>query len=165
MDTTNNSSENQSMQPEQSTDVDPYAPSVQKTSRPLIAGVLMLLAGALGILTGISLSTIDTSTINSIINLTQLQTIYPDVTAETIRQIYLVCGTIGIILSIFTILGGIVAVKRKLWGLALTGSILGLFTIGPMFISSILSVISLIILVLARKEFQSASTNTGRINT
>ncbi|MCX6665178.1 MAG: hypothetical protein NT038_03835 [Euryarchaeota archaeon] len=166
MDTTNNLSENQSMQPKQSTDVDPYVPLVQKTSRPLIAGVLLLLSGLLGILNGINYLTLDQSTIDSIMIYMQSMNLPMTITEETLRQIYTLCGTTFIILSIFTILGGVVSIKRKLWGLALTGSILGLFTIGyPPFSSTILAFIALIILILARKEFQSANSDTGRINT
>jgi len=65
----------------------------------------------------------------------------------------IICGTIGCILSAFPILGGIVTLKRKLRGLALVGSLVGLFLIGPVFVSSILSLIGLILIVKSKKEF------------
>jgi cobalamin synthase len=45
------------------------------------------------------------------------------------------------------------ALRRKMWALALVGSILGLFTFGFYGISSILSLVALIILAISRKEF------------
>jgi len=45
------------------------------------------------------------------------------------------------------------AVQRKSWGLALAGSILGLFTIGFVFEATVMSLIALILLAISRKEF------------
>ena len=155
METENYPPQNPSEQP---TSIDPYAPPVQKTSMPMIAGILLLLSGLLGILNGITFITIDQSTINSIITQMQSMNLPMTITEETLRQIYMTCGATFIILSIFAILGGVVAIKRKLWGLALTGSILGLFTMGPLFSSSILAFIALIIIIIKRKEFQKTKT-------
>ena len=58
------------------------------------------------------------------------------------------CLLIPIIFGILAIVGGIVACMRKLWGLALIGSILGLF--GPGFIFCL---IGLILIAISRKEF------------
>ena len=69
------------------------------------------------------------------------------------ETILLVCGLIGITFSAFALLGGIMAIQRKMWGLALVGSILGLFIIGPVFISSLLSLIALILIAITHREF------------
>lgn len=66
----------------------------------------------------------------------------------------LICGIIGITFSVFAIVGGIFAIQRRMWGLALTGSILGLFIIG-FGISSLLSLVALILLALSHREFAS----------
>ena len=50
-------------------------------------------------------------------------------------------------------MGGIVSLKRKKRGLALVGSIIGLLLIGPVFASSILSLIGLILIGKSKKEF------------
>ena len=77
-----------------------------------------------------------------------------EISIEQLQSILMACATIGVILSIFPILGGIFALKSKMWGIALVGGILGLFTIGPVFISSILSLIAIILLAMSRGEFQ-----------
>jgi len=74
--------------------------------------------------------------------------------AEKVKDFYTICGTIGCILSVFPILGGIVTLKRKMRGLALVGGLIGLFMIGPLFASSILSLIGLIFVGLSKEEFQ-----------
>jgi len=74
--------------------------------------------------------------------------------ADMIKELFVICGTVGFFLSVFAILGGIMSVRRQLWGLVLAGGILGLFTIGPVFISSILSLIAIILVAISRKEFQ-----------
>jgi uncharacterized membrane protein len=86
-----------------------------------------------------------------------LQSVIPadsPISLEQLQSILVTCGIIGCILSIFALVGGIVAVKRKAWGLAVVGGILGLFTIGPFFLASIIAVIGLILVIISRKDFQ-----------
>ena len=127
----------------------PQQPS-NKISKPLIAGILLMIAGVLALVSGISVNTMDVS----IIDMSVLQELDPTITPERIQEILVICGTIGCILAIIPILGGILALKRKLWGIALAGGIVGLFTIGPIFASSILALIGLILVATSKKEFQ-----------
>jgi len=118
-------------------------------SLPLIAGILFILAGLSGLFTWASALAIDPSMIQGLLP--------PDspITAEQLQSILMVCGAIGCILSIFTLAGGIVALKRKAWGLAVIGGILGLFVIGPLFMGSILSLIGLILVIISKNQFQA----------
>lgn len=118
------------------------------SNKPLIAGILLIIAGLLGILTWSAALALESSMIESVLP--------PDVpiTVEQLQSFLTICGIIGCIVSVFTLTGGIVALKRKAWGLAIVGSILGLFTIGPALLGSILSLIGLIFLVMSRKDFQ-----------
>ena len=129
---------------------DPFKQSSNKSSTPMIAGILLIIAGVLALLSWVSVITMATS----IIDISMLQEMDVTMTVERAREILVICGTIGCILAIFPILGGIVALKRKLWGMALAGGILGLFTIGPLFLSSILALIGIILVITSRKEFQ-----------
>jgi len=68
---------------------------------------------------------------------------------------YIIFGTIGCVLSIFPIIAGILAIKRKLWMIAFIGSIIGLFTIlTPLIESGILASIGFILVVISKKDFQ-----------
>jgi hypothetical protein len=130
---------------------------IHPSSKPLIAGIFLIIAGLLGIFTWSMALAFDPSTLDPLmlqntlpadspISLEQLQSM--------LHSILLTCGIIGCILSIFTLVGGIVAVKRKSWGLAIVGGILGLFTIGPVFLGSIIALIGLILVAISRKDFQ-----------
>jgi len=124
-----------------------------KFSKPFIAGILLLIAGALAILNWIQLYSIDTATINSIIDTSQLSDMGTTITPESLVSFIKSCAIIGFIISIFTILGGLLSLKRKLWGIALTCSIIGIASVGILFSSSLLSLIAMILLIVSRKEY------------
>jgi hypothetical protein len=126
---------------------DQTQPQQNPSMMPVLAGILLILTGLLGLLTWVSAISVDTSMIQGILPSNS------PITAEQLQSFLLVCGIIGSILSIIALAGGIVALRRKGWGLAMIGSVLGLFTIGPYFLASILALIGLIILVISRKDF------------
>ena len=67
---------------------------------------------------------------------------------------FLFIGVISIIFGIFTLLGGIMSIKKKSWGLAIAGSILGVISgILIFWVASILSLISLILIAVSKEEF------------
>ena len=125
-----------------------YPQSSQPSYLPLVGGILLILAGLLGIFTWASALALDTSMIQGVLPADS------PFTVDQLQSILTTCGIIGCVLSVFALTGGIVAVKRKAWGLALVGGILGLFTIGPMFMGSIISLIGLILIAISKKDFQ-----------
>ena len=125
-----------------------------KNSYPLIAGIMLIIAGILGIINWIQTFTLDVTTLGSLFDINQIQEIYPQITYEQILGFLQTCAIIGIIISVFPILGGLLAIKKKLYYIAVTGSIIGLFSIGIMLTSSLLSLIALILLIISKKEFQ-----------
>ena len=125
--------------------------TMTKSSKPLVAGILLIIAGVLAILYWTLISTIDLSTF---MELSQLKEFYPELTIEQIEGAFTACAIMGGIISVVTILGGILTLKRKLWAIALLGAILGLFIIGPALISSFLSLIAIILIVISKAEFQ-----------
>jgi hypothetical protein len=120
----------------------------QPSSKPLIAGILLIIAGLLGLFTWASALALDISMIQNVLPAES------PITAEQLKSFLSTCGIIGAALSILTLAGGIVAIKRKAWGLAIIGGILGLFTIGPMLLGSVISLIGLILVAISRKDFQ-----------
>ena len=123
---------------------------------PIMAGILLILAGILALVLWTMPFTIDVSTIESMMDISQYQEIDPTITPGKIKESLIICSTIECIFAVFVILGGILALKRKHWKISLTGGILGVFTIGfpPLSISTILSVVGIILIVLSKKEFQ-----------
>lgn len=143
-DSIGNLNQNQSQQP------------VNPSSKPLLAGIFLILAGLLGIFMWSMALAFDPSQLDPLL----LQNALPPDSSISLEQLQsmiqtflLTCGIIGCILSILTLAGGIVAIKRKAWGLAIVGGILGLFTIGY-FLGSIMSLIGLILVIISRKDFQ-----------
>lgn len=131
--------------------------------KPMIAGILLILAGLIGLITWVSSLLIDVNTIDPSI-LEQLQQSGIEITVEQIETFLSICATIGIILSIFPLLGGVLALKRKMWGIAIVMSIIGLFTVGPIFASSILALVGLILIAISKNEFQHKSDNEPPID-
>ena len=141
---------------EQSGMNDSFKQPSYKSSKPAIAGIMLMIVGGLSILMWLSLAAMDVSFIKNII-MPEIESMAPEyktMSAEMIKQFFVICGTIGFFLSVFAILGGIMSIRRRMWGIALAGGILGLFTIGPIFLSSILALIAIILIATSKKEFQ-----------
>ena len=115
----------------------------------LFISFIMIIAGLISIFSWIPTTTADETLISFIQERSDL-----NLSEEQIRDVFTMCGTIGIIISVFLIFGGILALKRKLWGIVVLCSIIGLFSIGILFISTGLSIIALILLILKKEEFQ-----------
>ena len=134
----------------------------KKFSKPTIAGILLIIAGIIALLLFIQIALVDESTIQSVYNATQSQLpqLNTNMTTEQLKQSFVICGTMGGVIAVLSILGGVLALKRKIWGLALVASIpqslLGLIVPGfsLLFVSGILALIGLILVAFSRREFQ-----------
>jgi hypothetical protein len=117
-------------------------PAKPQTMMPMIAGIMMIVSAIVGIAFWAYVAFIASAMVG-----------FLPVGGGAFTTIIAICGAIFIVLGIIELLGGIMALRRKMWALALVGSILGLFTFGFYGISSILSLVALIILAISRKEF------------
>jgi len=129
-------------------------PDSNKSYLPTIIGFLLIIAGMLAIINWISVFSLNIDTLGTYYDISQLQQIYPNITSEQFLGFLQTCASIGIIISFFPILGGILAIKRKMWGISIACSIIGLFSIGILFTSSLFCFIAIIILFISKKEFQ-----------
>ena len=127
--------------------------SSKKSSLPIVAGVLLIIASIFALITWIPTLYLDVGTLEDLNYIDQFQQIDPSITPEQALGFLTTCAVIGIIVSIFPLLGGILSLKRKVFGIAVACSIIGLFSIGVLFFSSILCLIALILLVISRKEY------------
>jgi len=115
-------------------------PMQERTALPVAGGALLLVAGLLGLIMWGWFMTIGSMFIG-----------VPGIPAD-VGGIFAICGGIGILFSIFPLIGGIFAIQRKMWGLAVAGGILGIFSLG-FFLGSILSLVGLILVAVSRREF------------
>ena len=105
---------------------------MEKTWKPTTAGILTIIAGALNLIAGIVVAGL----------------------GETIGLLagFWGMGAIGaplIVIEIISIIGGIFAIRRNIWGLALAGAICALFP--PPVI--VLGILAIIFVAMGKKEF------------
>jgi hypothetical protein len=105
---------------------------MEKTWKPTVAGILTIIAGALQVIFGMVFA-IGVGFGAGFIGMGWLSVIFAPL----------------IIFGIIAIVGGIYALQRKIWGLALAGAILAV--IGPWFI---LGILAIIFVALAKGEFK-----------
>lgn len=120
-----------------------------KRKIPLVAGGFMIIAFILTIVTASGFFFLDTSMIDI-----QEEQIGQEIDPGLIQTVTNACGLLILIFGVFLLMGGIFAIKRTHWGISLIGAILGIFSIGPLFLASMFSIIALILLVLSRDEFK-----------
>jgi hypothetical protein len=123
-----------------------------------VGGILSIVSGALGILSGLSvifmaffiswlISSEDAYVYNSSdIAVTELSNI--------LRAIYGSMGVFFILVGILALIGGIFAVRRKVWGLALAGAIASVMTFFPV------GIVSIIFTSMAKPEFEANVIST-----
>ena len=119
-----------------------------RSPMPMIAGILLIIVGLLGLYQWVAILVADPSTIQSVLPAGS------PISADQLQSILTTCGLIGCILSVFALLAGVLALRRKARLIVIFGGVLGLFTVGPLFIGSGLSLVALVLVALSKKEFQ-----------
>lgn len=115
---------------------------MEKTSRPVTAGILNIITGVIGLAVAFT-------AFFAFFAMTVTLDIYLPVFADFISGVVLAFAIISLLFSLLILIGGIFATQRKYWGLALAGSIaavLGLFFLG---------IPALILVSLSKEEFDS----------
>jgi uncharacterized membrane protein HdeD (DUF308 family) len=105
---------------------------MQKTWKPTTAGILSIISGALTLLAGLAVALLGTfaGAFGSLV----------------LGGVFAGIAVVPIILGIVSIVGGIYALRRRFWGLALAGSICALSC-------WILGIPAIIFVVLSKDEF------------
>lgn len=116
---------------------------MEKTWQSTTAGILTIIAGAMGLLMGIGLA----------VGLGIASALLDMLPGCRGGGLLMLIALPGIVLSIVAIVGGIHALRRKVWGLALAGAICALlFT--PPFLGWVLAILAIIFVSLGKEEFQ-----------
>lgn len=150
--------------PEQITTQDiAFQQPLKKTSKPTIAGILLIAAGVIALLFWILAATTNESIINSAMNAPQSQFSKFNLTRGQLGETLIICETVGGAIAVFSILAGVLSLKRKIWGLALVASmpqsLLGVIWLivpgsSPMLAFGIMALIGLLLIAFSRREFQ-----------
>jgi hypothetical protein len=115
---------------------------MEKTWKPTAAGILTIITGFLGLLIGIGI----------VVGLGLVRMIIGMIPGFPVGALVAFIGILWIILSIVAIVGGIYALRRRLWGLALAGAICSFFTL-PI-LGWILAILAIIFVSLGKGEFE-----------
>jgi hypothetical protein len=106
---------------------------MEKTWKPTVGGILAIISGIVGIIVGLIVFTWG-----------------PFAGAWFMAWLgAIVISPLFIISGIIAIVGGMYALQRKIWGLALAGSICALFSS-----AGILGILAIIFVVLGKREFK-----------
>lgn len=122
-------------------------PPPPRTLKPVIGGVLIIIAALLALGMGAMAMTMDTQ---------QVQDAGVDIpegmTAQDLQDVLNFCGAILLVFAVIAIIGGAFALGRKHFWLVVIGGVFGIFGIG-MVIGAILSLIGLVLVAVSKDEF------------
>jgi len=108
-------------------------------------GTLILVSGILGVLTGLY-SLADPGT---------MVALYSDIGLALSNELVLLWGAISLIFGLVAIVGGVMALRRRSWSIAVAGGLLGTLASGAVFLGTILGLLGLVMVVSAKRFFWS----------
>lgn len=125
-------------------------PPKPRTSKPIVAGVIILLAGLFALGQGMFLMMADNAYMEGI-DLTAFED--EGYSVDEIRDLLTACGAIDILFGVIAIIGGAIAFTRKHYMLAMIGAVFAILGFGFV-IGSIFGLIGIILLVMSKQEFE-----------
>lgn len=123
----------------------PTAPARTSGGRAGLAGILILISGILALITGVYMMADPGS----------LLQMYSDIGYEFTEDTIVAAGAITVIFGIIAVAGGAMAIKRRHWGIAVAGGVFAFLGSGFFFIGTLLGLIGLILVIVARREFST----------
>ena len=115
---------------------------IKQTSFPTAAGILAIIAGALNFIAGLTVAAIGGAIANTA---GWWHWAWQFGAIPNVPNVMGVIGALLIVIGIIAIVGGIFALKRRVWGMALAGAI---------FAWGVLGLLSIIFVSISRKEFE-----------
>ena len=113
---------------------------MNKTWKSLVAGILDIVAGVFGLISGLGLILGGAVMRAGMAGMGEIPGFMPGLLAGMAIPL--------VIIAILAIVGGVYALKRKIWGLALAGSIAAFFPSWPLGIAAI------VFTILSKNEFE-----------
>jgi hypothetical protein len=123
-------------------------PPAKRSGSPVAGGALVIIAGILALANAVTFLTYGVADLEA----TGVE-LPSGVTWEDLLGILRGCGVLEIILGAVAILGGVFAIQRRHFGLAVAGALMGMFGFG-LTVGAVLGLIGLILIAISRKEFR-----------
>ena len=120
---------------------------MEKTWKPTVAGILNIIAGALRLIYFFFMIVAVVAVGSSPFMWDSVPGMYP-MTVGTVQTILVLIAVYSFVTGVLPLVGGIFALRRKKWGLALAGAIVAIIGL------SVLGVASTVITALCREEFE-----------
>ena len=120
---------------------------MEATWKPVVAGILNIITGIInlfGMFVVIGLLTAFGGGILSIIRIADMMPIW---LSGMVHGVLIIMAILLAVLSSLPLIGGIYAIQRKAWSLALTGSVVAILSIPP------LGIVSTVLVSLSKNEF------------
>jgi len=127
-----------------------------KTWKTKAAGILAIVAGALAVVESVFVAALVIRVLGWLEVLSALNE----------SGIVAAAVAVVIISAIVAIVGGIFALKRRIWGLAIAGSICAIFSFIaiPFLLNLPLAIAAIVLVVLGRAEFEQGPRSSGHVN-
>ncbi len=122
---------------------------MEKTNTPTLVGILNIVSGVIGLVFAAGMIALSWFFMSMMYFPTEPTHEFPPM-IHIFQAIYLGWGIILAIVSILALVGGVYALQRKIWGLALAGSIAAIVAFFPMGIPAVIFVAQ------SRNEFEQA---------
>ena len=119
---------------------------MKSTGKPIAAGILNIIAGVLGIIGAVGMF-IGFSFITNYWKIGGVEFEFQALPRFT-ENVILGLAIPSLIIAILALVGGIFAVQRKQWGLALAGSIAAILSLFP------LGIVSTVLIAISKEEFE-----------
>lgn len=120
---------------------------MEATWKPIVAGILNIITGVInlfGMFVVIGLLTAFGGGILSIVRIADMMPIW---LSGMVHGVLIIMAILLAVLSSLPLIGGVYAIQRKAWSLALTGSVVAILSIPP------LGIVSTVLVSLSRSEF------------
>jgi len=121
---------------------------LEKTWKPTVAGILNIVSGAVGLIAVFGLMIAIAITGGSV-NFPGKEDI-----PRFVPSLLTVIAAPLAVFSVLSLIGGIYALQRKIWGLALTGSITAIFASIPLLGGLPVGILATILIALSKGEFE-----------
>ena len=120
---------------------------MEATWKPIVAGILNIITGIInlfGMFVVIGLLTAFGGGILSIIRIADMMPIW---LSGMVHGVLIITAILLAVLSSLPLIGGVYAIQRKAWSLALTGSVVAILSIPP------LGIVATVLVSLSKNEF------------
>jgi len=122
---------------------------METTWKPIVAGIINIIVGVFNLLGMLVIVMVLVAISSGILALSAVINIMPMWLSGIAQGLMLIIAMCLAIFSALPLVGGIYAVQRKNWGLALAGSIVAILSSAP------LGIASTVLVALAKNEFES----------